>query len=101
MYLLIRTGSFNRLIPDFIEAGVDGFLPMDVNAGMDIVKVRQLYPGLKFIGGFNKLTIEEERMMTGNSNGYLLSAAADTCRAATIRLRRILPLTITGIISNG
>lgn len=32
---------------------------MDVNAGMDIVKVRQLYPGLKFIGGFNKLTIEE------------------------------------------
>ncbi len=35
-------GDFNRLIPDFIEAGVDGFLPMDVNAGMDIVKVRQL-----------------------------------------------------------
>ena len=52
-------GDFNRLIPDFIEAGVDGFLPMDVNAGMDIVQVRQLYPGLKFIGGFNKLTIEE------------------------------------------
>lgn len=39
-------GDFNRLIPQFIAAGVDGFLPMDVNAGMDIVKVRELYPRL-------------------------------------------------------
>lgn len=52
-------GDFNRLIPQFIAAGVDGFLPMDVNAGMDIVKVRELYPRLKFIGGFNKLVIEQ------------------------------------------
>lgn len=52
-------GDFNRLIPQFIATGVDGFLPMDVNAGMDIVKVRELYPRLKFIGGFNKLVIEQ------------------------------------------
>ena len=52
-------GDFNRLISQFIAAGVDGFLPMDVNAGMDIVKVRELYPRLKFIGGFNKLVIEQ------------------------------------------
>ena len=32
---------------------------MDVNAGMDIVKVRQEFPGLRFIGGFNKLRIAE------------------------------------------
>lgn len=50
-------GDFNKLIPNFLEAGVDGFLPMDVNAGMDIVKVRKEFPGLKFIGGFNKLCI--------------------------------------------
>ncbi|MEG0354890.1 MAG: hypothetical protein RR621_04460 [Lachnospiraceae bacterium] len=52
-------GDFNTLIPHFIDSGVEGFLPMDVNAGMDIVKVRQLYPELKFIGGFNKLCIAE------------------------------------------
>jgi hypothetical protein len=50
-------GDFNMLIPNFIEADVDGFLPMDVNAGMDIVAVREQFPTLKFIGGFNKLEI--------------------------------------------
>ena len=52
-------GDFKKIIPNFIAAGVDGFLPMDVNAGMDIVAVRKEFPQLKFIGGFNKLLIEE------------------------------------------
>lgn len=52
-------GDFNALIPHFLKAGVDGFLPMDVNAGMDIVQVRRQYPRLKFIGGFNKLCIAQ------------------------------------------
>ena len=50
-------GDFVRLIPNFMDAGVDGFLPMDVNAGMDIVEVRKQFPKLKFIGSFNKLEI--------------------------------------------
>ena len=50
-------GEFKKLIPNFIESGVDGFLPMDVNAGMDILAVRKEYPDLKFIGAFNKLEI--------------------------------------------
>lgn len=52
-------GDFNMIIPNFLKAGVEGFLPMDVNAGMDIVKVRTEFPNLKFIGGFNKLRIAE------------------------------------------
>lgn len=52
-------GDFRMLIPNFLDAGVDGFLPMDVNAGMDIVAVRKEYPQVKFIGGFNKLVIAE------------------------------------------
>lgn len=52
-------GDFAQLIPNFMAAGVDGFLPMDVNAGMDIVKVREMFPTLKFIGSFNKLMIAE------------------------------------------
>lgn len=52
-------GDFMMMIPNFMEAGVDGFLPMDVNAGMDIVKVRENFPTLKFIGGYNKLCIAD------------------------------------------
>lgn len=54
-------GDFAMIIPNFMAAGVDGFLPMDVNAGMDIVAVRRRFPCLKFIGGFNKLRIQEGR----------------------------------------
>lgn len=50
-------GEFTKLIPNFMDAGVDGFLPMDVNAGMNIVAVREQFPTLKFIGGYNKLEI--------------------------------------------
>ena len=52
-------GDFMRLIPHFIKAGIEGFLPLDVNAGMDITAVRRLYPELKLIGGYNKLRIAE------------------------------------------
>ncbi len=50
-------GDFTRLIPNFTSSGVDGFLPVDVNAGVDIVDVRRHFPDVKFIGGFNKLEI--------------------------------------------
>lgn len=61
-YVFVDTdGDFNKLIPNFIESGVEGFLPMDVNAGMDIVKVREQFPTLRFIGGYNKLCIAEGR----------------------------------------
>ena len=50
-------GDFTPLIPNIMAAGLDGMLPVDVNAGVDIVKVREQYPTLKFFGGFNKLEI--------------------------------------------
>ena len=52
-------GDFMMLIQNFIDAGVDGFLPMDVNAGMDIVEVRRRFPKLKIVGGYNKLCIAD------------------------------------------
>ncbi len=52
-------GDFTLMIPKILEAGLDGVLPVDVNAGVDIVKVREAYPNLKFMGGFNKLCIVE------------------------------------------
>ena len=54
-------GDFRKLIPNFLSAGVDGFLPMDVNAGMDIVRVREEFPRVKFIGAYNKLALPKGR----------------------------------------
>ena len=50
-------GDFTVMVPNLLKAGIDGILPVDVNAGVDIVKVRQQFPQLKFFGGFNKLAI--------------------------------------------
>ena len=52
-------GDFRMLIPNMLQAGADGFLPVDVNAGKDIVKIREAFPHVKLIGGFNKLKIAE------------------------------------------
>jgi len=55
--LVDTDGDFKLLIPNFLSAGVEGFIPLDVNAGMDIVELRKEYPDLKLVGGFNKLCI--------------------------------------------
>lgn len=57
-YVFVDTdGDFTLLIPNFTAAGIDGFLPVDVNAGVDIVDVRRRFPNVRFIGGYNKLAI--------------------------------------------
>ena len=52
-------GDFTSLIPNFLAAGIEGFLPVDVNAGMDILALRRDFPRVKLIGGFNKLAIAQ------------------------------------------
>lgn len=56
-------GNCWKLIPLFIEGGVTGLYPFEVNAGMDVVKVRESFPRLQMIGGIDKMTLfggEEE-----------------------------------------
>ncbi|MCJ7739444.1 MAG: hypothetical protein MUQ10_19380, partial [Anaerolineae bacterium] len=47
-------GNCTRLIPLFIECGITGMLPFEVQAGMDIVEVRRQYPQLQIYGGIDK-----------------------------------------------
>ena len=51
-------GQFDVLIPLFVEAGVDGFFPFEVAAGMDVVEVRRKY-GKRFamFGGLDKRAV--------------------------------------------
>jgi uroporphyrinogen decarboxylase len=55
------------LIPLFMEGGVTGMGPMEVAAGMDVVRLRKAFPHLQIIGGIDKRklaagkpTIDEE-----------------------------------------
>lgn len=56
-FLLDSDGDVRQLIPLFIEAGVDGMLPFEVAAGMDIRRIAQEYPKFLICGGIDKREI--------------------------------------------
>lgn len=57
IFLVDTDGRCEGLIPLFIEGGVTGLYPMEVSAGMDVVKVRKNYPKLQIMGGIPKSEI--------------------------------------------
>jgi hypothetical protein len=61
-HLVVDTdGNCTELIPLFLEAGLTGMYPFEVQAGMNIVEVRKSYPGLQIWGGLDKLSAVEGR----------------------------------------
>jgi uroporphyrinogen-III decarboxylase len=50
-------GNCWKLIPRFMECGVNGLWPMEAQAGMNVAEVRRQYPNLLMIGGLNKMEI--------------------------------------------
>ena len=60
-FLLDSDGDVTQLIPLFVEAGIDGLLPFEVAAGMDIRRVREEYPRLIVCGGLDKREIAKGR----------------------------------------
>jgi len=52
-------GDCHKIIPFFVEAGVTGMLPFEVNCGMDVAKVRKQYPELALMGGIPKSEIQK------------------------------------------
>jgi len=56
--LLVDTdGNCSELIPLLLESGVTGIYPMEVSAGMDVIKARKDYPKLQIMGGVPKSEI--------------------------------------------
>jgi uroporphyrinogen decarboxylase len=47
-------GYIDELIPIWLEAGIDGLVPMEANAGMDVALYRERYPRLLMMGGVDK-----------------------------------------------
>jgi hypothetical protein len=52
--LLDSDGDIRRLIPLWLEAGIDGVVPMEAQAGMDVAATREQYPGLLMMGAVDK-----------------------------------------------
>ncbi len=65
----------------FADAGIEGLLPLERQAGVDIAALRQMYPAMRFIGHFDKMTMsrgadamrrEFQRLLPTAAKGGLL-----------------------------
>lgn len=54
-------GDVTMMIPWLIKAGIDGVLPLERQAGVDINILRDRYPDFLFLGGFDKMTMTKGR----------------------------------------
>ncbi len=54
-------GNLDELIPLFLDSGVTGVYPIEVQAGNDIVSIRKKYPKLQITGGLDKSKIAKGR----------------------------------------
>ena len=53
-------GDFSEMVPWLLAVGVDGWVPLERRAGVDIVELRNKYPQLRLIGGYDKLVMSED-----------------------------------------
>ncbi len=62
--LIDTDGDVEPLIPWFLEAGIDGVLPLERQAGVDVNRIRQAYPEWIMLGGYDKtiMHLGEEAM---------------------------------------
>ena len=81
-------GEVKDLIPWLKEVGVEGILPLERMAGVDVGKIREDHPGFKMIGGFDKTVMhlgeeamrkEFERLLpVMKQGGYVVSVDHQT-----------------------
>ncbi len=62
--ILDTDGDCNELVPLFLEGGISGLFPMEVQAGMNIVKLRKSFPSLQMMGGLDKQKIARGKAAT-------------------------------------
>ena len=49
------------MLPLFIEAGATGTVPIEVQAGMDVVELRRRHPRLQLVGGIERMALARGR----------------------------------------
>ena len=81
-------GDVHEAAPWFAEAGIEGILPLERQAGVDVAKLQEENPGQLYIGGFDKMTMpkgeaamraEFERLLpAAQKGGYIISCDHQT-----------------------
>ena len=98
--VLIDTDGFvEPLIPWFLEGGIEGILPLERMAGVDVNRIREAYPDLLMIGGYDKtimhkgedaMRAEFERLKPAIlSGGYIPSVDHQTPPDVTLEQYRV------------
>jgi len=60
-FVVDTDGNVSELIPLFLEVGMTGMYPFEVQAGNDILEIRKKYPRLQMFGGIDKNKLAEDR----------------------------------------
>ena len=55
-------GNIEGIVSWFTELGVEGFLPLERQAGVDIVELRKRHPYLKMLGGYDKMVMSKGKV---------------------------------------
>ena len=53
-FIVDTDGNVSELIPLFLEVGITGMYPFEIQAGNDILETRKKYPKFQIFGGINK-----------------------------------------------
>ena len=88
MPIIDSDGDISTAAEWFQRAGLDGILPLERQAGVDIAKLRNKYPKMRWIGHFDKMTMSEgeaamraefERLLpTAAKGGFIISCDHQT-----------------------
>ncbi|HEY3330785.1 MAG TPA: uroporphyrinogen decarboxylase family protein [Capsulimonadaceae bacterium] len=86
--LLDSDGDVESMIPWLQRAGIDGVYPLERQAGVDIVRLRERFPRLLMMGGYDKMVMtrgeaamraEFDRLLpVMRSGGYIVSVDHQT-----------------------
>ena len=57
-------GDVTDLVPWFLKVGVEGFLPLERQSGVDVLALREMYPNLKMIGAYDKTVMSRGEAAT-------------------------------------
>lgn len=87
-------GNLESMIPWLIEAGIEGALPLERQAGVDVNRIRANHPRFRIIGGYDKMVMDKgeaamraefERILPAmRSGGYIPSCDHQTPPAVSL-----------------
>lgn len=97
--LIDTDGQVEPMIPWLIEAGIEGVLPLERQAGVEVARIREKYPEFKMIGAYDKMVMskgeaemraEFERLLpTMKSGGFIPSCDHQTPPGVSLENYRI------------